>query len=51
MIIERRILGEKAGSVFGTLKIVLTEKELKEAYDEYRKMVKDDGQEEVQSTE
>ena len=35
MTIVRNILGEKTGSIFGHLEIVLSEKELEQAYKEY----------------
>ena len=35
MKITRNILGEKPGSIFGTIEIVLSDKELEEAYKEY----------------
>lgn len=36
MRIKRGIIGERCGSVFGTIEIVLSEEELRQAYIEYK---------------
>ena len=35
MKIKRNILGERIGSAFGTIEFILSEEELREAYNEY----------------
>ena len=41
MVIKRNILGEKIGSAFGTIEIILTDEELREAYNEYAESIEE----------
>ena len=45
MKIKRNIIGERTGSMFGTIEFVLSEKELQDAYEEFVRLCREDGKE------